>query len=38
MPDGFSKSFAQMSLEEKNTVSHRARALRKFVEFIENNF
>lgn len=35
-PDGFSKSFAEMELTEKNTVSHRARALGKFVEFLRN--
>ncbi len=33
-PDGFSKSFAEMQLDEKNTVSHRARALQKLVAFL----
>jgi XTP/dITP diphosphohydrolase len=37
MPDGFSKTFAEMDLAEKNKVSHRARALTKFVEFLKNN-
>ncbi|CAN5780031.1 non-canonical purine NTP diphosphatase [soil metagenome] len=34
VPDGYSKTFAEMELEEKNSVSHRARALKKFYEFI----
>lgn len=29
-------SFANMTSEEKNKVSHRANALKKFVEFLEN--
>lgn len=33
-PEGFSKSFAEMELMEKNTVSHRARALQKLVAFL----
>ncbi len=33
-PNGYSKSFAQMTMEEKNTVSHRARAVAKLVEFV----
>lgn len=34
IPDGFDKTFAQMSPDEKNAVSHRARAVRKLVEFL----
>lgn len=33
-PDGFSKSFAEMSQEEKNSISMRRLALNKFKEFI----
>lgn len=33
-PDGFTKSFAEMSLEEKNQISHRAIAITKLVEFL----
>jgi XTP/dITP diphosphohydrolase len=33
-PKGYTLSFAQMPLTEKNLISHRARALRKFMEFI----
>lgn len=35
-PDGFDCSFAEMTLEEKNKISHRSRALAKFVEIIKN--
>ena len=30
MPDGYDVTFAQMSLSEKNLISHRARAFQKF--------
>lgn len=35
MPDGSSKTFAEMSLEEKNTISHRKIALKKLLDFLE---
>jgi len=35
-PEGFDSSFAQMSLDEKNKISHRARATEKLVEFLKN--
>jgi XTP/dITP diphosphohydrolase len=31
LPNGFSESFAEMSLEEKNKISHRGRAVEKLV-------
>ena len=34
VPEGFSESFAQMPLEQKNGMSHRGRATAKFVEFL----
>lgn len=34
IPDGFAKSFAEMSPEEKNAVSHRGRAVRKLADFL----
>jgi len=34
MPEGFTKSFAEMTLEEKNKISHRAVAIKKLVEFL----
>lgn len=33
-PEGEERSFAQMSMEEKNNISHRGRALKKFVDFL----
>ncbi len=35
-PEGFDKSFAELSPEEKNRISHRARAYAKAVEFVED--
>ena len=34
MPDGYNVTFAQMPLSEKNAISHRARAFRKFSEAV----
>ncbi len=34
VPEGYSESFAQMSAEEKNRISHRGRALGKMQEFL----
>ena len=33
-PRGFQESFAEMSLEQKNTISHRGLAVQKLVEFL----
>ncbi len=33
-PEGFKKTFAEMSREEKNKISSRSIALKKFKEFI----
>lgn len=35
LPDGFNKTLAEMSMEEKNAISHRARAVNKLVEFLK---
>ncbi len=35
VPDGYDKSFAQMTTDEKNTISHRSIAIKKMVEFLE---
>jgi XTP/dITP diphosphohydrolase len=38
IPDGYSKTFAEMSMIEKNEISHRGRAVRKFVDFLKAEF
>lgn len=35
-PNGYDISFAEMSMDEKNRISHRGRAVRKLVEFLIN--
>lgn len=35
MPDGFSRSFAELTIEEKNLVSHRAIAVNKLVAYLK---
>ena len=35
VPDGYMISFAQMKLEEKNNISHRGLAVKKFAEFLK---
>lgn len=37
MPEGYDRTFAQMSLTEKNVVSHRARAIAKLRAFLEES-
>lgn len=34
LPDGHEQTFAEMPLDEKNKISHRARAVSKLVEFL----
>jgi XTP/dITP diphosphohydrolase len=36
IPENGQNSFAQMSLEEKNKISHRSRAFQKLVEFLKS--
>jgi XTP/dITP diphosphohydrolase len=36
LPDGYTKTFAEMSLAEKSKISHRARALAGLVEYLKN--
>lgn len=33
-PEGTAKTYAEMALEEKNVISHRAQALRKFKDYL----
>jgi len=36
LPDGYSESFAKMSPELKNRISHRGKAMQKLVAFLKN--
>ncbi|MBI2270837.1 MAG: non-canonical purine NTP diphosphatase [Bacteroidetes bacterium] len=36
MPDGYSKTFAQMDIDGKNKISHRARAVNKLVNYLNS--
>ena len=36
VPEGYDRTFAQMSAEEKNAISHRGRAVIKLAEFLQN--
>jgi XTP/dITP diphosphohydrolase len=36
IPNGYEKTFAEMSLEEKNKISHRSQAVAKLVGFLNN--
>ncbi|AHM61926.1 RdgB/HAM1 family non-canonical purine NTP pyrophosphatase [Flammeovirgaceae bacterium 311] len=37
VPEGHSRTFAEMPLEEKNSMSHRARAMKKLVDFLKQS-
>ena len=34
VPDGFDRTFAEMTADEKNEISHRGRAVRKLVAYL----
>lgn len=36
VPEGFDRTFAEMNAEEKNAISHRGRAVRRLVEFLQS--
>lgn len=36
IPDGSSKTFAEMTMEEKNKFSHRKKAVAKLIDFLKN--
>jgi XTP/dITP diphosphohydrolase len=38
MPSGENKSFAEMTMEAKNNISHRAKAIEQLVEFIREQY
>ncbi len=35
-PEGYTRTFAEMTLQEKNKLSHRARAVKKFADWLKN--
>ena len=37
IPEGYKKSFAELSLNEKNEISHRSIAVKKLINFIKIN-
>ncbi|MBN2485272.1 MAG: non-canonical purine NTP diphosphatase [Bacteroidales bacterium] len=37
VPDGYEITFAEMSLDIKNKISHRAMAMQKFVRYLQNH-
>jgi XTP/dITP diphosphohydrolase len=34
-PNGFDRTFAQLSMEEKNAISHRGKAVKALAEFLK---
>ncbi len=38
IPNGYNKTFAEMGSDLKNTISHRAIALKKFIDFLKNKY
>jgi len=36
VPDGYDITFAEMSMEKKNEISHRAQAMRKLISFLKS--
>lgn len=36
IPKGYSKTFAELDLKEKNKISHRGKAIKKFLEWVKN--
>ena len=36
MPEGYDITFAEMSLEEKNSISHRGKAIKKLVDYLRS--
>ena len=37
LPDGYTKTFAEMSADEKNSISHRGRAVAQLVQFLKKS-
>lgn len=37
LPEGYSESFAELDMGEKNRISHRGKAVRALISFLQNN-
>lgn len=37
IPNGYDITFAEMSMDDKNAISHRGRAIRKLVDYLKNH-
>lgn len=37
IPDGFNQTFAEIGIDFKNKISHRAKAVKKLIDFLEKN-
>jgi len=38
VPDGYTATFAEMTMDAKNQLSHRARAMKKLEDYLKNHF
>lgn len=38
VPEGYKKTFAEMTMDEKNEISHRGKAIKKLVAFLKERF
>ena len=36
LPDGYNKTFAEFSIDEKNLISHRSIAVKKLINYLNN--
>ncbi len=36
VPEGYTKTFAELSMEEKNKISHRSRAFKQLIEYLKS--
>ena len=36
IPDDYTKTFAEMNIDEKGTISHRGKAIQKLIQFLNN--
>jgi XTP/dITP diphosphohydrolase len=36
VPEGYTRTFAEMSIDEKNSIDHRGKAVQAMVKFLKN--